>query len=504
MYLLGYDIGSSSVKAALVDADSGKTVVLTHSPNTTMPISTLKYGWAEQDPEMWWTQVCAATQQLLKTSGVDPSQIRGIGIAYQMHGLVCVDRNQKVLRPAIIWCDSRAVEIGDRAFTDIGGDQCLTHLLNSPANFTASKLKWVMENEPSLYAQIYHFMLPGDYIAMKLTGQVQTTASGLSEGILWDFLREEPAAFVMDYFGFDHSLIPEIVSTVSLQAKVTSVAAKETGLAAGTPICYRAGDQPNNAMALGVLNPGEVAATGGTSGVLYGVTDRPVADFSHRVNSFLHVNHNEDAPRLGVLLCINGAGIMHDWIRTNVGPDNLTYQDMETAATNIPIGSDGLLTLPFGNGAERMLGNVDPGARFINLQLNRHKAPHLYRASLEGIAFAFAYGAQILQDMDIASEVIRVGNDNLFRSRIFSETVANVLQVRIEIHETTGAVGAARAAGVEAGAFASLDEVVQGSAIIDKIEPLPNGDEYEDAYIEWLGGLGEIMDDEPEDISSLN
>jgi xylulokinase len=504
MYLLGYDIGSSSVKAALVNSETDEAIIVQSPDASVMPILAPAPGWAEQDPEMWWLHVCHATQTLLKKSGVNPKEIKGIGIAYQMHGLVCVDHHQKVLRPSIIWCDSRAVAIGDRAFSDIGGDQCLTHLLNSPANFTAAKLKWVMEHEPSVYERIDRFMLPGDFIAMKLSGASQTTASGLSEGILWDFLREEPAEFVLDYFKFDHRLIPDIVPTTSIQASVSPKGAEETGLAVGTPICYRAGDQPNNAMSLGVLNPGEVAATGGTSGVIYGVMNQPIADYTTRVNSFMHVNHHEDDARIGVLLCINGAGIMYDWIKTRIGQPGITYRDMEKAASEVRIGSNGLVILPFGNGAERILGNLNPGARIVNLELNLHRNAHFYRAGLEGIAFAFAYGAEIVKEMDINPDVIRVGNDNLFRSGIFSKTLANVLEVEIQIIDTTGALGAARAAGVAIGTFSSLEEAIQDPVIIDHIIPSKEREASEEAYFEWLGCLDEIMDDETEEISSLN
>jgi xylulokinase len=493
MYLLGYDIGSSSIKAALVGAQTGQQLAVTQSPETELEMLALQPGWAEQDPETWWTNVCLATQKLLQRTGVDPAQIKGIGIAYQMHGLVLVDKNQEVIRPSIIWCDSRAVTIGDQAAEDIGREKCLQHLLNSPGNFTASKLKWVKDNEPELYERIHKIMLPGDYIAMRLTGEIRTTTSGLSEGILWDFQENAPATLVMDYYGFDKKLLPELVDTFSLQGEVTTAAAQATGLASRTPVNYRAGDQPNNALSLNVLEAGEVAATGGTSGVVYGVVDQPLYDPASRVNGFAHVNHTTEAPRIGILLCINGSGIQYSWVKQQMAEQGLSYPDMEKQAAAIAPGSDGLRILPFGNGAERMLGNKAPGAKINNLQFNRHQRAHFYRAALEGIAFSFVYGMGILQEMGLNLQVMRVGNDNLFQSAIFSGTISNLLGSRIEVLETTGAIGAAKAAGVAAGVYSSIREAMTGNKLVTAYEPLNSNGSYQDAYQHWHSDLESIL-----------
>jgi xylulokinase len=493
MYLLGYDIGSSSIKAALVDAQTGKQLAVAQSPETELDMLAVQPGWAEQHPETWWANVCLATQKLLQSTRVDPAQIKGIGIAYQMHGLVLVDENQEVLRPSIIWCDSRAVAIGDKAAEEIGSEKCLQHLLNSPGNFTASKLKWVKDNEPALYERIHKIMLPGDYIAMRLTGEIRTTASGLSEGILWDFQENTPAALVMDYYGFDKSLLPELVGTFSLQGEVTTTAAKATGLTSGVPVNYRAGDQPNNALSLNVMEAGEVAATGGTSGVVYGVVDQPLYDPASRVNGFAHVNHSSEAPRVGILLCINGAGIQYSWIKQQMAEQGMSYPEMEKAAAAISPGADGLRILPFGNGAERMLGNKAPGAKINNLQFNRHQRAHFYRAALEGIAFSFVYGMEILQEMGLNLQVMRVGNDNLFQSAIFSGTISNLLGSRIEVLETTGAIGAAKAAGVAAGIYSSVREAMTGNKLVTAYEPVNRNGSYQDAYQAWRSDLENIL-----------
>jgi len=493
MYLLGYDIGSSSIKAALVDAQRQETVAVVQSPQTELPILAHRPGWAEQDPERWWEHVCLATRKLLAQTNISAADIKGIGIAYQMHGLVVVDKNLVALRPAIIWCDSRAVAIGNQAFADLGEETCLTHLLNSPGNFTAAKLKWVKDHEPDLYARIHRILLPGDYLAMRLTGEALTTPSGLSEGILWDFQAAGPAQLVLDHFGFAPELLPTVQPTFSHQGQLTPQAALATGLRSGIPVTYRAGDQPNNALALNVLNPGEVAATGGTSGVVYGVVDRPVYDRQSRVNSFVHVNHTPAQPRIGVLLCINGAGSQYRWVRQQLARKSLSYQEMNQLADTVAVGADGLRLFPFGNGAERMLGNRDPGAWLSNLQFNRHTHAHVCRAALEGIAFSFVYGIRILEDMGLRVSVMRVGNDNLFRARIFAATIANLVGCTIEVVETTGAVGAARAAGVGTGMYNSVAEAMSTTKVLRTYTPQTATDDYTAAWAAWEAELNRIL-----------
>ena len=485
MYLLGYDIGSSSIKAALVDGATGNALAVVSYPESEMKIDAPESSWAEQDPELWWKNVCIATKMLFAKHVVDANAIQGIGISYQMHGLVLVDENQEVLRPSIIWCDSRAVEIGDEAFSAIGPEHCLSTMLNSPGNFTASKLRWVQQHEPQIYERIHKFMLPGDYIAMKLTGEITTTVSGLSEGVFWDFQKEGISTTLLDYYQIDSSLIPTILPTFSEQGTLTAKASQEIGLPKGIPVTYRAGDQPNNALSLNVFNPGEVAATGGTSGVVYGIVDKATYDQQSRVNGFAHVNHAKEDPRIGVLLCINGAGSQYNWVRQQVAQSNLSYNEMEQSASGVPIGSDGLSMLPFGNGAERILANADIGAQVHGLQFNRHESAHLYRAALEGIAFAFVYGMEILKGMGLSINHMRVGNDNLFQSSIFSNTIAHLMQTQIDVIETTGAVGAAKAAGLATGVFNSLTVALQQQNIVKQYAPKQTSDAYQKAYSRW-------------------
>ena len=492
VYLLGYDIGSSSIKAALVNAETGKAIKVVHFPKFEMEITAKEVGWAEQSPAVWWENVCKATQEILQTTEIDPQQIKGIGIAYQMHGLVLVDKNQQVLRPSIIWCDSRAVEIGNKAFANLTEEKCLSHLLNSPGNFTASKLKWVKENEPEIYHRIHKMMLPGDYIAMKLTGDITTTISGLSEGVFWDFKENEIAKFLLEEYGIDENLIPEIKDTFSVQGILNKKASKETGLPAGIPITYRAGDQPNNALSLGVINPDEVAATGGTSGVVYGVVDKPIYDLESRINGFAHVNHTIDNPRIGMLLCINGAGIQYSFLKKLIAQPDVSYEEMEVMAGKITVGSEGLRIIPFGNGAERILGNDSPGAQINNLQFNRHTSAHFFRAGLEGIAFSFVYGFQVLKDLGLNPKLIKVGNDNLFQSKIFSKTIANLLGCCIEVVKTTGAEGAAKASGVGAKVYANLEEAIKINEVEERYFPSEKIEEYKMAYEAWEKDLKKL------------
>ena len=488
MYLLGYDIGSSSVKASLVDAEMGKCAASAFFPPQEAPIRSPQPGWAEQDPADWWGYLKQATAAVLAQTRCDAADIKAIGISYQMHGLVCVDKDQQVLRPSIIWCDSRAVPYGQRAFEALGEDWCLQHLLNSPGNFTAAKLAWVKENEPAVYEKIAKIMLPGDYIAMRLTGEAATTVSGLSEGIFWDFVENQPSKRLLDYFGFDASVLSPLVPTFGEQGRLTAAAARELGLAAGTPVTYRAGDQPNNALSLNVLNPGEIASTAGTSGVVYGVIGQVAHDPLSRVNPFAHVNHTADAPRLGVLLCINGTGILNAWMRRFVAQEGVSYAAMNALAAEVPIGSDGISILPFGNGAERMLENRDMGCSIHGVNFNRHDRRHLLRAAQEGIVFSFQYGIEIMQQMGLRVDRIHAGKANMFLSPLFRETLAGVSGATIELYDTDGSVGAARGAGIGAGIYRSAAEAFSTLERLDVVEPARQA-EYRAAYEQWKSYL---------------
>ena len=428
-----------------------------------------KEGWAEQEPEAWWENVQKVTQKLFSQTAINPDDIKGIGISYQMHGLVIVDKNLEVLRPSIIWCDSRATQIGDHAFREIGEDISLKHLLNSPGNFTASKLAWVKKNEPSVFKRIHKFMLPGDFIAMKLTGEINTTICGLSEGIFWDFQNEEISQSLMDFYGFSNKLVPDIVPSFGFQGELCRNAAEVLNLKKGTPVSYRAGDQPNNAFSLNVLNPGEVAATAGTSGVVYSVSDKIEYDPLSRVNTFAHVNHGKQT-RLGVLLCVNGCGIQNAWLRRNFGK-NLSYVEMNELAAQVPVGSENLIVLPFGNGAERLLQNQNLNAQISGLNFNVHGQGHLIRASQEGIAFAMYYGMEVMQNMGINLSVIRASKANLFLSPVFRQTLAAVSGSKIELYNTDGAIGAARGAGLGTGVYSSEKEAFESLEMLEVTTP---------------------------------
>ena len=494
MYFLGIDLGSSSVKACLLDADSGQVIASAFFPETEMTIEAPQPGFAEQQPEIWWKNACLASKAVIQQSGVKPADVKAIGISYQMHGLVVVDKEFNVLRPSIIWCDSRAVPYGNKAFDDLGHERTLKHLLNSPGNFTAAKLAWVKANEPDIYAQATHFMLPGDYIAARMTGEIVTTASGLSEGAFWDFQASQPAQFLLDYFGFDAGLIPTIKPTFAPQGDLTASAAAELSLAAGTPVTYRAGDQPNNAWSLNVLEPGQIAATAGTSGVVYGVSDQAKYDPQSRVNTFLHVSNTAEAPRYGVLLCVNGTGILNSWLRNQVLQRSVSYPDMNKLAHEAPIGADGLVCLPFGNGAERMLENADLGASFQGLQLTRHGLPHLIRSAQEGIVFAFYYGIQIMESVGVGLQTIRAGEANMFLSPLFRDTLANLTGATIQLYNTDGAQGAARGAGLGLGYYKTAPEAFTGLHVTKTIEPDMRAQEaYREAYNKWLGALKSIL-----------
>ena len=490
MQLLGIDVGSSSVKTSIIDGATGECLASVFYPKQEQTIIAKETGWAEQKPEDWWSNMKLALADCLKDDKVDAAQIKAIGISYQMHGLVMVDKDQKVLRPSIIWCDSRATEIGAKAFEEIGSEKCLSSLLNSPGNFTASKLKWVKDNEPEIFAQCDKMMLPGDYIAMQLTGEVTTTASGLSEGMFWDFQKNEVSQEILSNYGFDASVIPTIVETFTNQGQITAEVAAELGISPEAVVAYRGGDQPNNALSLNVLKPGEVATTAGTSGVVYGVSGDVKYDPQSRVNTFAHVNHSANENRLGVLLCINGTGILNSWMNSNVGGKQYSYPEMNELAAQVPIGSDGLVVLPFGNGAERVLENEEIGAQVSNLAFNTHSQGHMFRAAQEGIVFSFKYGMDIMKEVGIETNVIRAGEANMFLSPIFRETLAGITGATIELYNTDGSVGAARGAGVGSGFYASFDEAFKNLKVLQTITPDASKKEaYEAAYAKWLSEL---------------
>jgi len=492
MLLLGIDLGSSSVKASVIDGESGKCLASAFHPEDEMVIIAKKPGWAEQDPAIWWTNLKASISDCNNQLGQRKEDIGAIGISYQMHGLVTVDKSLEVLRPSIIWCDGRAVEYGQKAFSKLGENFCLTHLLNSPGNFTATKLAWVKENEPELFSKIHKIMLPGDYIALRMTGELLTTFSGLSEGIFWDFKGNAISGQLMNHFGFSPDILATAVPSFSIQGKLLRSVASELGLPEGIPVAYRAGDQPNNAFSLNVLEPGEVAATAGTSGVIYGVTDKKQHEPYSRVNTFLHVNNSEKDPRLGVLLCISGAGILNSWLKRNTG-NNLSYNEMNDLAEKVSPGSDGLSIIPFGNGAERIFGNKDAGAKIMGINFNTHSSGHLFRAAQEGIVFSFRYGLDIMKETGIIPSVIRAGDANMFQSRIFREALSCMIDREIHLFNTDGSIGAARGAGIGCGYYKSAEESFTGLATVRITAPdKSKTGAYEEAYSVWIKYLDTV------------
>jgi xylulokinase len=488
MLFLGIDLGSSSTKVSVIDGKTGKSLGATSYPETELAILSPAPGFAEQHPDTWWECVREACKRLFAKDGIDPARIEAVGISYQMHGLVLVDAEQKALRPAIIWCDSRAVELGNAALEGLGADYCFDHLLNSPGNFTAAKLRWVQQNEPEVFSRVHKFMLPGDFIAMKLTGEITTTASGLSEGTLWDFREQRVAKELLDHWGMDASLVPDLVPSFGEQGVISASAAAELGLRAGIKVAYRAGDQPNNAFSLNVLEPGEVAATAGTSGVIYGVIDQPAADSLSRVNTFLHVSSTATEARNGVLVCVNGTGRLYSWLRQTLAEAGQapSYALLNDLAAGIPVGSDGLIFHPFGNGAERIFQNRNLGAQLRNLDFNRHGLGHMVRAAQEGIVFSLNQGFDVLKGLGGSADVVRVAKGNMFLSEVFTKAFANTTGAVVELFETDGAEGAARGAALGCGYYSSAQDAFKGLTRQGVVEPeQAQIARYQDAYQQW-------------------
>lgn len=483
MLLLGIDVGTSSIKVSVIDGATQQTIASAQYPDTEREIISLKPGWAEQSPERWWDDVKTAIKKVNATGRYNKNDIGAIGISYQMHGLVLLDKEGNVLRNSIIWCDSRAVPFGDKAFTTIGEEKSLTSYLNSPGNFTAAKLAWVKENEPHIYEQIDKMMLPGDFIAQRLTGTVTTTPSALSEGIFWNFTANETGEEILSAFGFDKALIPDVKDVFAGHGNLSADIAGELSLRAGIPVSYKAGDQPNNALSLNVLEPGEVAATAGTSGVIYGVSDKLTYDPQSRVNSFAHVTHTSSNTRVGVLLCINGTGILNRWAK-NITGNISSYPEINEMASSVKPGSDGLLMLPFGNGAERILNNKFIGAHMHNIDFNKHTSAHIYRAAQEGIAFAFRYGLDIMRENGMTPKVIRAGKANMFLSPVFCDAFVNATGTPVELYNTDGSVGAALGAGIGVGFFTSPLEAFKSREVLSVVQPAQTA-LYDELYADW-------------------
>ncbi|MDI1256162.1 MAG: FGGY family carbohydrate kinase [Flavobacterium sp.] len=507
MLFLGIDLGSSSVKLSIFDADRGTAVASVSVPEIEMTFYAESYGWAEQDPELWWHYVKVGISDLSKSHHIDLKSIAGIGIAYQMHGLVLTDGNLRPVRPSIIWCDSRAAEIGDAVYDKIGHENCQKQILGSPGNFTVSKLKWVKDHEPELFLQAVHMMLPGDYIAAKLSGIAQTTVSGLSEAALWNFSEGRLATEILDAFDLSPTLIPQIVPCFGDQATIDPTVASELGLNSKTKITYRAGDQPNNALSLNVLKPGEIATTAGTSAVIYSVTDRDVYDKNNRVNTFLHVNNEQEKKRNGVLLCINGSGILYSWLRKimSLGSNELiSYNMMNSEVVKAEPGSKGLRFYPFGNGVERIFNNKPVFSGIQNLNFNLHQTPELARAACESIVFAMNYGFDIMKEIGAGGTVVRAGMANLFLSPVFRDIFVNTTQTSLELFNTSGSEGAARGAAYGFGFFKTLDEAYSGLHCVEQIEPKQNLTSlYTDIYQEWKMNFNIIYNENEYNKTSL-
>lgn len=493
MYFLGIDLGSSSIKLSVLDGEKGLTLCSVKVPENEMEIEAPKFGWAEQDPIKWWEYVKQGFRLLKEKNNIDLKKIKGIGIAYQMHGLVLTDDKLNPVRPSIIWCDSRAVGIGNKVYEALGAEVCQSQILGSPGNFTASKLKWVKDNEPEVFKKASFMMLPGDFIAAKLSGVPQISTSGLSEAALWDFSKAKLATQILDQMEISTDLIPEVVPNFGDQATVNAEVAAELGLDSGVKITYRAGDQPNNAFSLNVLKSGDIATTAGTSAVMYAVTDKNTGDDQNRINTFLHVNDTELQKSNGVLLCINGSGITYQWLRKLLSHGRekmISYEQLNLEAAKVAPGSEGLRFYPFGNGVERIFNNREVNSGIENLNFNIHKPTHLVRSACEGIVFAMNYGFEVMKSLGATGQVIRAGKENLFLSPVFREIFTSTTQTTLELYNTSGSEGAARGAAYGYGFYSRFEEAFESLKRLDTIEPNKElVSQYQDIYEEWKGNI---------------
>lgn len=435
MAFLGIDVGTSSVKVSIVGEDGVILASATAPASSERAINSPNPNWAEQNPEDWWED---AQQAILNLPLEARLQVEAIGIAYQMHGLVLVDSQFQPVRPSIIWCDGRNIQESQILAESLGLDALENRLLNKPGTLTLAKLAWVAEHEPETLAKAHTFGLPGDFIAYKLTGEWSTTKSGYSEMVGWDFGASIPFEEGFRKAGWKLPL-PEARPNLEEGAPIQKVIAEKLGLPPSARVTYRAGDQPNNAFGLGVLQQGETAISAGTSGVLYGIGDSSPG-LHEGINRFLHVNS-----QIGVLMCLNGVGSALAFAR-RTWFQNQSYEALSELASqanpeNCPY------FFPFGNGAERILSER-AFSGFTELDFNRHNLPELARSVFEGIAFAYRLGSEKMEKAGCLSKVVNGTESGLLKSSFFAQLLANELQVELILSEGDGSTAAARGAAL--------------------------------------------------------
>ncbi|MFL6335582.1 MAG: xylulokinase [Pyrinomonadaceae bacterium] len=456
MKLLGIDVGTGGSRALVVD-ESGRVVASATVEHE--PFASPRTGWAEQDARDWWRASEAAVREVLQADGVSAEEIACVGLTGQMHGAVLLDERDEPLRPSIIWCDVRTHE-QCRALTEQVGAERLIQLVSNPAleGFTLPKMLWVREREPEVWGRVRSVLLPKDYVRLRLTGEKATDVADASGTLLFDVTHRKWSDEMLELAGLDRSLLPRAFESSEITGRVSAEGAKATGLLEGTPVVAGAGDQAAGAVGMGIVRPGAVSATIGTSGVVFAATDRPALDPKGRVHTFCHAVPE----RWHVLGVSQGAGLSLRWFRDQFGAGaddgRDPYERLGEEADTVPPGADGVLWAPYLMGERTP--HLDPHARAALVGLNAsHRRAHVVRAILEGVAFSLRDTFTIFEEMGVPVESIRLGGGGA-RSRVWRQIQADVYGREVELVEADegAAYGAALLAGVGGGAWTSVDD----------------------------------------------
>jgi len=461
-YLLGIDIGTSGTKALLINASKDGEVVA--SRTKTYPLYTPKPQWAEQEPEDWWQATIAAVRDIISESGVDPKQIKGVGLSGQMHGSVFLDAANSVLRPAILWCDQRTQAECDW-ITDAVGREKVVELISNPVltGFTAGKIIWLRNNEPEVYRQVRKVLLPKDYIRLMLTGEFATEVSDASGTALFNVTKRDWAYEMLDAIDIPKDWMPKAFESPEVSGRVNAEAAALTGLAVGTPVVGGGGDQAAGAVGNGIVEPGIISSTVGTSGVVFAFADKPVVDPKLRVHTFCHAVPGKWHV-MGVMLSAGGS---LRWYRDTFADAEASvaevlnrdpYDIMSEEAAGVPAGSEGLIFLPYLTGERTPY--PDPNARgvFFGVTLRSDRA-HFVRSVLEGVAYGLKDSFGILSEMNVPITQVRASGGGA-RSDVWRQIQADVSgydHVTINIDEGP-ALGVALLAGVGTGIYPSVEQ----------------------------------------------
>lgn len=463
MKFLGIDVGTGGSRAVVID-DNGKvlaTAIAVHEDFISPEI-----GWAEQNPEDWWRACVLAIREVLQT--VNAEEIAAIGFSGQMHGSVFLDDSDKVIRPALLWCDQRTEKQCREITEKIGAEKLIT-LVSNPAvtGFTLPKILWLRENEPQNFKKVKSILLPKDYIRLKLSGDKASDVADSSGTLLFDVPNRKWSDEMLSAFEIDEKLLPKVYESIEVTGKISKTAADVTGLKVGTLLVAGAGDNAAGAIGMGITEKGKTSSTIGTSGVIFAVTDAPKLDLKGRIHTLCHAIPNR-WHNTGVTLA---AGLSFKWFRENFG-DGKLYDELVNEAEKVSSGSDGAIWLPYLMGERSP--HLDPNARaaFVGLTASHTKA-HLTRAVLEGVAFSLRDSLEIFKESGAEISSVRLGGGGA-KSKLWRQIQADVYNKSVEIIEADegAAFGAAILAGVGAGAWKTVDEACEKTIhVTEKIEP---------------------------------